>query len=76
MATLKNDVERAALELPVKDRLDLAEAIWESLERESRLPPLPAWQQDLLDERIAADDAAPDQGSPWHEVKQRILSTL
>jgi len=48
----------------------------ESLEQEPAQPPLPAWQRDLLDERIAADDAEPDAGSSWEEVKRRILATL
>ncbi|HVR98912.1 MAG TPA: addiction module protein [Thermoanaerobaculia bacterium] len=47
----------------------------EDLEEEPALP-LPDWQQEILDERIAEDDADPDGGSPWDEVKQRILASL
>jgi len=39
-------------------------------------PPIPDWQRLILDERIAADDAEPEAGSSWREVKQRILSSL
>jgi putative addiction module component (TIGR02574 family) len=38
--------------------------------------PLPDWLQQLLDERIAEDDADPEAGSSWEEVKVRILSDL
>jgi putative addiction module component (TIGR02574 family) len=38
--------------------------------------PLPDWQREILDERIAEEDANPDAGSPWHEVKQRIRAHL
>ena len=72
----KTELRSQALELPVDERLELAEALWESLEQESVQPALPEWQRHILDERIAEDDAAPDEGSPWEEVKQRILSTL
>ncbi len=73
----KADLEREILQLPVHERLDLAEAIWESLEDNSaQPPPLPAWQREILDECIAEDDADPDGGSPWDEVKQRILASL
>jgi putative addiction module component (TIGR02574 family) len=65
-----------ALQLPVEDRLELAEAIWESLEREPAQLELPSWQREILDERLAADDAAPETGSPWEEVKRRILAKL
>ncbi|HXO20097.1 MAG TPA: addiction module protein [Thermoanaerobaculia bacterium] len=69
----KAELKLEALQLSVEDRLDLAEALWESLDQE---PELPAWQREVLDERLAADDAAPDAGSPWEEVKQRILAKL
>jgi len=46
------------------------------LQREASPPPLADWQRQLLDERIAEDDAAPDSGSPWPEVKKRILAAL
>ena len=74
MTITKTELKRNALELPIEDRLELAEAIWESLEDEA--PELPGWQREILDERIAADDEAPEEGSTWHEVKQRILQAL
>jgi putative addiction module component (TIGR02574 family) len=72
----KMQIQREALQLPVEERLEVAEAIWESLESAADQPPLPDWQRKILDERIAEDDADPETGSPWEEVKQRILSTL
>jgi putative addiction module component (TIGR02574 family) len=72
----KAQLQSEALQLPVEDRLELAEVIWESLEREPVQPELPAWQREILDERLAADDAAPEAGSSWQEVKQRILAKL
>ena len=71
----KAELRSQALRLPVDERLDLAEALWESLEEESAQPALPDWQRQILDERLAADDAAPDAGSPWQEVKRRILAS-
>jgi putative addiction module component (TIGR02574 family) len=72
----KRELQLEALQLPVEDRLDLAEALWESLEQEPLLPEIPAWQREILGERLAADDAAPEAGSPWEAVKQRILARL
>lgn len=48
----------------------------EDLEEELAPQPLPAWQREILDKAIAEDDADPDGGSPWEEVKQRILASL
>ena len=72
----KAQLKSEALQLPVEERLEIAEAIWESLETAVDQPPLLDWQREVLDERIAEDDANPDEGSPWEEVKQRILSSL
>lgn len=72
----KEQLKYEALSLPVEDRLEIAEAIWESLEDSEADTAIPAWQRTLLDERISKDDAEPDAGSPWPEVKQRILSSL
>jgi putative addiction module component (TIGR02574 family) len=72
----KSQIQREVLHLSVEDRLDLAEAIWESVETAPQQPPIPEWQRQILDERIAADDANPEEGSSWAEVKQRILASL
>ena len=72
----KSQLQSEVLQLPVEERLELAEAIWESLEQSASQPSIPEWQRDLLDERIAEGDADPDAGSPWDEVKQRILASL
>lgn len=72
----KAQLKREALQLPVEEQLEIAEAIWERLENAADQPPIPDWQRQLLDERIAEDDADPEGGSPWEEVKQRILLSL
>lgn len=60
------------LALPVADRLALVEALWEPLARTPEQVPAPDWHRDVLDERLAADDAAPDAGEIWAEVRQHV----
>jgi len=72
----KTELHSEALQLPVEDRIELAEALWESLEHEPVQPALPSRQREILDDRLAENEAAPEAGSPWQEVKQRILSSL
>ena len=72
----KLQLQREIFQLPLEEQLELAEGIWEHLEDAPDQPGLPEWQQRILEERIADDDANPDAGSPWHEVKKRILSSL
>lgn len=72
----KRELQQSVLELPAEERWELAEAIWQSLEADAAWPPLTPWQREILDQRIAEDDADPDAGSPWPEVKKRILASL
>lgn len=72
----KDELKREALKLPPEERLKLAEALWESLERDGIQPEIPQWQRDLLDERLAEAEANPEAMEPWDEVKRRILSSL
>lgn len=70
------EVERAALELSATERLEVAAALFESVEQGAEQPPLPEWQRNVLDERIAEDDAGSDPGEPWEDVKRQILANL
>ncbi len=68
----KTEVQRDALRLPPEDRLEIAEALYRSLDPE----PLADWQKDKLDERLAAADAHPERFSTWDEAKARIESKI
>lgn len=61
------------LELPVTERVKIAQAIWDSV---SELPepfPLTDAERQELDHRLEAYRRDPAAASPWHEVKERIL---
>lgn len=59
--------------LPIAQRLDLVEQIWNSIVEDERAFELTPAQQAELDRRIAAHDAAPERGKPWEDVKQQLL---
>ena len=71
----KAQLQEQILELPIEERLEVAEAIWASLEASAESP-LPDWQRQLLDERIAAAEADPEAGTPRAEVKEQALKSL
>lgn len=61
------------LELPVAERVKLAQAIWDSV---SELPdpfPLSRAEREKIDRRLEAYRRDPEATSPWPEVKERIL---
>lgn len=59
--------------LPIAQRIDLVEQIWNSIVEDERAFELTPAQQAELDRRIAAHDAAPDRGKPWEDVKRQLL---
>ncbi len=60
------------LKLPPQQRLDLIEALWDSLDAED--VPMPDWHKTVLDEREANEDA--DLGDTWEVVKARLQKKL
>jgi putative addiction module component (TIGR02574 family) len=68
----KTDLTRLALELPIDERLDLAQTLWDSAS-----PPedfeLTDGLRDLLDARLQEAEANPEAGITWEEMKARLL---
>lgn len=65
-----NTVRIAIRSLDERDRLRLAEAIWQEVDESEANAPvcLTDEQKAELDRRIADDDAHPDDGVPWDQV--------
>jgi putative addiction module component (TIGR02574 family) len=61
------------LRLSVAERIQLVEDIWDSIAAEGEAPPLSDEQQAELDRRLADAEANPGVGTPWSEVKSRLL---
>jgi putative addiction module component (TIGR02574 family) len=63
----------AFLELSVGDRVELVQALWDSIAEQPDPYPLSERECRLVDERLAAYRDAPNAASVWSEVKARIL---
>ena len=63
------------LELPVSERLELVGDIWDSIAQVPDRVELTEAQRIELDRRLEAYRRDPKAGSPWSEVKARILSS-
>lgn len=61
------------LELSVSERLKLVEAIWDSIADAPEALELSDAQRAELDRRLEEYEANPGAGSPWSEVKARVL---
>jgi len=61
------------LELPISERIQLVTEIWDSIaECPDQIEITPQTKQ-LLEKRLAAHRLNPNAGSPWQDVKRRIL---
>jgi putative addiction module component (TIGR02574 family) len=61
--------------LPLADRLQLVEALWDSIEEEQHsMPDHPAVMEEIR-ARKARFMANPSSGIPWETVKERIRSS-
>ncbi|HEX7183094.1 MAG TPA: addiction module protein [Thermoanaerobaculia bacterium] len=61
------------LELPVAERIRLVEIIWDSIAAVPEAVSVSDELKDELDRRLTEFEANPDAGSPWEEVRERIL---
>ena len=64
------DLLAEALKLSLSDRLQLIEALWDTLSEED-IPVTPE-ERALLDARLADLEANPGDQSPWSEVRARL----
>ena len=69
-ATLIDEVKN----LPLSQRIELIEALWESLAQEGYEPELTHEQAAELDRRLAAHQEHPDDVIPWETIKKKLDS--
>jgi putative addiction module component (TIGR02574 family) len=63
------------LELPPAERLQLVEAIWDSLVEVPEAVPISDEVRDELDRRLAAYYANPSSARPWDEIKEELFGS-
>ncbi|MCK4766397.1 MAG: addiction module protein [Candidatus Aminicenantes bacterium] len=68
-----NELEKI-FELSIAQRILIVQEIWDSIFNNPNAVPLTDRQKQELDKRINSYYENPGAGSPWSEVKERILS--
>jgi len=63
-----------ALQLSIPERIQLVEDIWDSIASVPEQIALTAAQRDELDRRLDDYRQHHEEGSPWEEVRKRILN--
>jgi len=59
--------------LPIPERVQIVEDLWDSIARSNADVPIPQWQKDELDRRKQNHLRNPNAGQTWNEVKRDIL---
>jgi putative addiction module component (TIGR02574 family) len=62
--------------LPAGEKIRLVQQLWDEIAEEAANLPLSDAQRRLLDERIADDEANPEDVEPWSTVRDDILRKL
>jgi putative addiction module component (TIGR02574 family) len=60
------------LKLPATERLELIEALWDSLDAESANLPVPDALRAEIERRMAEDDADPSSARDWDDVRKEL----
>ena len=63
------EILSTAKALPLSDRVELLDALWESIVAEGHEPPLTVAQSAELDRRLEAHRRNPNDLVPWNQVK-------
>ncbi len=63
-------------DLSVEDQIDYIQSLWDRIAAHGDQVPLRDWQQEILEERLAAHKAAPQDARPWDEVLDRLEKRL
>jgi putative addiction module component (TIGR02574 family) len=63
------------LELPPSERLQLVEAIWDSLVETPEAIPVSEAVREELDRRLEAYYADPSSARPWSEIREELFGT-
>jgi putative addiction module component (TIGR02574 family) len=61
-------------QLPLAEKLQIMEAIWEDLRARAEQVPVPQWHRDLLDERRKAVKDGREELLDWDSVKNALPS--
>jgi putative addiction module component (TIGR02574 family) len=70
---MSSNLVETAKSLPLAERIQLVEALWESMAQEGYEPPLTSEQAAELDRRLEAHRRDPDSVVSWESIKADLL---
>jgi putative addiction module component (TIGR02574 family) len=71
---MSSNLVEIAKSLPLAERVELVDALWETLSEEGYEPVLTAEQAAELDRRLEEHRRDPNSAIPWESIKAELLS--
>lgn len=71
---MSTNILETAKSLPLTERIELVEALWESIIQDGYEPEITMAQAEELDRRLAAHEKNPDDVISWDSVKADLES--
>ncbi|HYW74413.1 MAG TPA: addiction module protein [Pyrinomonadaceae bacterium] len=62
--------------LSIDDKIDYVQSLWDRIAARPGDVPVSDWHREIINERLAAYRANPDQGKDWEEVEREITAEL
>ncbi len=63
-------------DLPVDERIEYLQTLWDRISAEPEDVPVPDWHRQVIHERLEAHRRSPHDGRPWSEVRDALLRRL
>jgi putative addiction module component (TIGR02574 family) len=63
-------------ELPVEDKVQYVEALWDRIAAAPQEVSVPGWHRQILRDRLAEYSNDPKAGRPWRDVRDELLRDL
>lgn len=60
----------------MRERIEYVQSLWDFIVGSPQEVPVPESHKQILDQRLKAFEASPDQGRPWSEVREELLHRL
>jgi putative addiction module component (TIGR02574 family) len=63
-------------DLTIEEKIEYVGSLWDRIAVEPTEIPVPDWHRRIVEERLARDEAHPEESVPWEDVKKEVLGLL
>lgn len=76
MSSVASQIPKEFRELSLQARIEYVQGLWDFIAKTPDQVPIPESHKRVLDQRLAAYEAGPNQREPWGQIRDNILKKL